>query len=260
MELWFTEKQTPSLNFSCRVKRILHTEETEYQKLAIFDTEQFGRMLVLDGAIQTTEKDEFIYHEMITHVPLNIHKHPRQVVVIGGGDGGAVKEILKHRSVEKVVLVEIDRRVVETSRDYLPTIKHIKQNKNTYDIIIIDSTDPVGPAQGLFSGEFYHSVYESLKEDGVMVAQTETPFYNKELIAVTMKNIKSYFPIARMYLAFIPTYPSGCWSFTIGSKTYSPLDIDTTRIQKIETRYYSPEIHKAAFSLPRFVKDFIEDK
>jgi len=273
MELWYTEKQTPFMGITCKVKKTLAAEQTDFQSLAVIETEQFGTMLVLDGAVQTTLEDEFVYHEMITHIPLLTHPNPQKVLVIGGGDGGAIREILKHNSVEKAYLVEIDGRVVENSKTYLPAIscalhdprcdvliedgiKFIKDNKGTFDVIMVDSTDPVGPAVGLFSGGFYRLVYEALKEDGLFVAQTESPFFNKELIRQTNRDIKAIFPITRLYLASIPTYPSGLWSFTLGSKVHDPLLIDASKLRDIpDTRYFTPEIFEAVFKLPRFVRD-----
>lgn len=275
MELWYTEKQTPNMGITCKVKETLAVEQTKYQSLAVIDTEQFGRMLVLDGAVQTTIADEFIYHEMITHIPLFTHLNPKKVLVVGGGDGGAIREILKHNSVEKAYLVEIDDRVVENSRKYLPEIscalddprcevlvrdgiEFIANNKDQFDVVLVDSTDPVGPAVGLFSGDFYKLVYDSLKEDGVFAAQTESPFFNKDLIKQTNKDIGSIFPITRLYLASIPTYPSGLWSFTIGSKKYDPLCTTSERLQTLaDTKYFTPELFKASFVLPQFVKDIL---
>jgi spermidine synthase len=272
--LWFSESQTKNLTLSCRVKQVLHQENTPFQSLAVLDSEQFGRMLVLDNIIQTTIKDEFIYHEMITHVALNTHAAPKKVLVVGGGDGGAVREIIKHQSVEKAVHCEIDGAVVEASRKYLPEIscaldnprveiiiddgiKHVRENKNTYDVIIVDSTDPIGPAVGLFSGDFYKDIFASLKEDGIFVAQTESPFYNRELIPGLYQNIAGIFPVARLFLAFVPTYAGGLWSFTMGSKKYDPLAVNISGIPQMDTRYYSPAIHQSCFVLPPFVEELL---
>ncbi|MCL2766779.1 MAG: polyamine aminopropyltransferase, partial [Peptococcaceae bacterium] len=194
MDLWFEEFQTKNLVTACRVLRTLHHEKTKYQEIAVLDTAEYGRMLVLDNVIQTTVKDEFTYHEMITHVAVNSHANPVSALVIGGGDGGSVRELVKHQSLEKVVICEIDGQVVKAAQKFLPEIscgyynprveiiiddgiKHAKDNKNTYDIIVVDAPDPVGPAVGLFSAEFYQYLYDSLKEDGIFVAQTESPFY-----------------------------------------------------------------------------------
>ncbi|MCR1898051.1 polyamine aminopropyltransferase [Irregularibacter muris] len=275
MEMWFTEKQTENVGITCKTGKTIHMEKTEYQDLALIDTLQFGKMLVLDGTVQTTEKDEFIYHEMITHVPLFTHPNPKKVLVIGGGDGGTIREILKHPSVEKAVLVEIDNKVVEVSKKYLPTIscslddsrvsvliedgiKYVQNNKNEFDVIMVDSTDPVGPAVGLFAVDFYQAIYQALKEDGLFVAQTESPFYNNSLISNVYRDIQSVFPITQLYLCSIPTYPSGLWSFTMGSKKYHPLTVEQSNKAEIDTKYYTKEIHKSAFSLPKFVEDLLK--
>lgn len=277
MEIWFTEKQTENISISCRVERTLHVERSKFQDIALLETPQFGRMLVLDNAIQTTIEDEFIYHEMIAHVPLFTHPNPQKVAVIGGGDGGAIREIIKHPSVEKAYLVEIDEKVIEVSKKYLPEIscalederaevlvedgiKFIKEHKGEFDVIMVDSTDPVGPAVGLFTKEFYQSIFDALKEDGLFVAQTESPFFNKAFITRVFKDINSIFPIAKPYLYSVPTYPSGLWSFTMGSKKYDPLNIPSGRIIDLDTKYYCDEIHKAAFALPRFVKRLVEQE
>ena len=274
MEFWFTEDQSENLRIGCRILETIHSEVTPFQKLAVINTAQFGRMLVLDNVIQTTIKDEFVYHEMISHVVLNTHTNPKKVLVIGGGDGGVVREVVKHAGVENVVHVEIDGRVIEASKKYLPEIscalehpkvqviiddgiKHVQDNKNTYDVIIIDSTDPVGPAVGLFSAEFYQAVFESLTADGLFVAQTESPFYNDSLITRIQSDVAGIFPVTRLYLANIPTYPGGLWSFTVGSKKYDPLKADTSKFADLQTRYYSPSVHEACFVLPPFVRDLL---
>lgn len=274
MELWYTERQTAGVALSCKVSRTLHSEQTPFQKLDVIETTEFGRMLVLDGMVQTTEADEFVYHEMIAHVAMQTHPSPRRVAVIGGGDGGAVREVLKYASVQQVRLVEIDRRVVEASRTFFPClsaglddprveclyvdgVQHIREHKGEYDVILVDSTEPVGPAVGLFSQEFYRECFESLAPEGILVAQTESPFFNKELIARAFRAIAAVFPVSRLYLASVPTYPSGLWSFSLGSKGPDPLDVEPD-LTGIETRYYTPGIHKAAFQLPRFVQELIE--
>jgi spermidine synthase len=275
MELWYTEYQTPDVGITCKTTRTLHTEKTQYQEMALIETKQFGRMLVLDGTVQTTIEDEFVYHEMITHIPLFTHANPKRALVIGGGDGGVIREILKHPSIEKAVLVEIDGRVVEVSKKYLPEIscaledkrvevniadgiKYVQEHRKEFDVILVDSTDPVGPAVGLFAVDFYRSIYEALNDDGIFVAQTESPFFHKDLIRNVFKDVKSVFPIARLYTCAIPTYPSGYWSFTMGSKKYDPLKADISRIPEIDTKYYCPEIHKAVFALPRFAAELVK--
>jgi spermidine synthase len=273
MTLWFYEKQTPHLEFCTHVKKTLYTETTEFQDLKVLDTHEFGRTLVLDGAIQTTIRDEFIYHEMITHVPLFTHPNPEKVLVIGGGDGGTVREVLKHSQVKKVHLVEIDRRVVEVAKEYLPEIscavddprvdiffedgiQYIQKSSEKYDVVLVDSPDPVGPAVGLFSHNFYRSIYDILTADGLFVAQTESPFFNQELIRSVYHTIDSIFPVAMLYLISIPTYPGGAWTFTMGSKEHHPLSF-SKQMTTIPTRYYTARLHRAAFVLPRFLEDLI---
>lgn len=272
MSLWFTEYQNENLSIGLRIKETLHSEQTDFQGLDVIETEQYGRMLVLDGCVMTTDKDEFVYHEMLTHVPLHTHPNPKKVLVIGGGDGGAIREIIKHPSVEKAVLAEIDGRVIEVSKQYFPYIasglsdprvdvqvtdgiEYVKNHPNEFDVILVDSTDPIGPAVGLFAVEFYQSVFNALKEDGLFVAQTESPFAHQELIAKVQQDVKSVFPQAYLYLAHIPTYPTGMWSFTMGSKRHQPLDVTTSRVT--DTKYYTAKVHQAAFALPRFVEEII---
>lgn len=275
MELWYTEKQTPNVGITCKVKETLLVEQTPYQHLAIIETEQFGRMLVLDGMVQTTIVDEFVYHEMITLVGLNTHPHPRRVLIIGGGDGGALREVVRHPRVEKATMVEIDGQVVEASKRFLPEISsamkghpkaevliedgihYVSQHKNEFDVIIVDSTEPVGPAIGLFSADFYQSIFQALKEDGLFVAQTESPFFNTDLIRRVFQDVSRIYPLTKLYLASIPTYPSGLWSFTLGSKKYDPEKITAEHCPDFPTRYYNPTLHRAAFRLPQFVEELL---
>ena len=276
MDLWYTEKQTPNHGITTKITKTLHTEQTDFQKLDIIETVQFGRMLVLDGMVMTTNKDEFVYHEMISHVALNTHPNPKKVLVVGGGDGGAIREIIKHPSVEKAVLAEIDGRVIETSKEYLPEIagalddprvdvqvvdgiQYIHDHKNEFDVIMVDSTEPVGPAVGLFEKGFYQGIYEALTEDGIMVAQTESPWFNADLIKRVFKDIKAIYPVTRLYTVSIPTYPSGLWSFTIGSKKHDPLEVSEAQLKDFDTKYYSPRIHKSVFQLPKFVEDLTKE-
>lgn len=274
MELWFTEKQTPNLAISCLVKNTVYREKTKFQDLAVLDTYQYGRLLALDGVIMTTEADEFFYHEMITHVAMNTHPSPEEVLVIGGGDGGTVREVLKHSTVRRVVLAEIDEGVIKASKEYLPTISvglsdprveinvtdgivYVREHPNQFDVIIVDSTDPVGPAVGLFAREFYQDVFKALKEGGMMVGQTESPFVNKELIKKIWANLKGVFPVTRLYLGPVPTYPGGLWSYTLGSKGPDPLAVPPEKFMPLATKYYTPEIHKSAFILPPFVQELL---
>ncbi len=273
MELWITEKQTDSLTISLRCKTALHREQTQYQDLLIVDTEQLGRMLLLDGCVMTTEVDEFVYHEMMSHVPLFTHPNPRRVLVVGGGDGGVVREVLKHPSVEEVILAEIDDRVIETAKEFFPTISReltnprckimvgdgiafVAQHRNTFDVIIVDSTDPIGPAVGLFAKKFYEDVFNALTEDGLFVAQSESPFLNPAFIRDLQQRIGGIFPITTLYGCHIPTYPSGFWCISSGSKRHDPRNPANLeqRFGNMETKYYEPTLHRGAFVLPRFAR------
>lgn len=276
MELWFTEKQTESYGITAKIKQTLHTEQTQFQKLDMVETEEFGNMLILDGMVMTTKKDEFVYHEMVAHVPLFTHPNPENVLVVGGGDGGVIREVLKHPSVKKATLVEIDGKVIEYSKKFLPEIAgelenprvevivgdgfmHIANAENEYDVIMVDSTEPVGPAVNLFTKGFYAGIAKALKEDGLFVAQTDNPWFKGDLIRTVQRDVKEIFPIVRLYIANVPTYPSGMWTFTIGSKKHDPLAVEEGRFHEIETKYYTKELHKVAFVLPRFVGDLTKD-
>lgn len=273
MELWFSEYQSKNIKMSYKIKEVLHTEKTKYQNLAVLESEECGRMLILDDVVQLTMKDEFIYHEMIAHVPLVTHGNPERVLVIGGGDGGTLREILKH-PVKEAHLVEIDEKVIEASKKFLPDlsvafsdprakifcedgIAYIKRFKNYYDVIIVDSTDPVGPAVGLFRKEFYNDIFEALTEKGIFVAQTESPFYYADLLKEVYSSIADIFPYAAVYTAVVPTYPGALWTFTMGSKQIDPHNAEIPNICNFETKYYTPAIHKACFSIPAFVKDIL---
>jgi len=275
-QLWFSEIQTENLKITLKVRDVLHHEETPYQDLMILDTFEFGRALILDGIIQTTERDEFIYHEAIVHIPMFTHPAPRRVLVVGGGDGGALREVLRHPSVEEAVQVEIDDRVIEACRRFLPGlagsfdhpkarvvigdgIRFVDEAREEYDVIIIDSTEPVGPAVGLFTAEFYQAVARALRPDGLFVAQTESPFVSRKKISRVNRMVRGCFSQAHFYLADVPTYPGGLWGFTMGSHRHSPLEVPPERFTSMEgLRYYSPDMHRRAFILPPFVQTMLE--
>ncbi|HWR43011.1 polyamine aminopropyltransferase [Sporomusa sp.] len=278
MELWYTEYQTKNLGLTARIKETLYAGQSEFQQVAVVDSHEFGRMLVLDGVFQTSIFDEFIYHEMIAHVPLFTHPNPKTVLVIGGGDGGTIREVVKHQSVEVAEMVEIDGMVVDVSKKYLPEIsvalnenhpklrlkigdgiKHMQEVENKYDVIIVDCSDPIGPGEGLFTHAFYQDVHKALKPDGLFVQQTESPFFHQDLIKRLKTDIASLFPITRLYLANIPLYPSGLHCFTIGSKQYDPINADVARIpENLGTRYHNREIQKSCFALPNFVQELLK--
>ncbi len=271
---WYTEKQTENFGITMKINKTLHTEQTDFQFLEMAETAEWGNMLFLDGMVMTSEKDEFVYHEMVAHVPLFTHPNPENVLVVGGGDGGVIREVLKHPSVKKATLVDIDGKVIEYSKKFLPSIAsgledarvevivgdgfmHIAESENKYDVIMVDSTEPVGPAVNLFTKGFYAGISRALKEDGIFVAQSDNPWFKADLIEQVQKDVKEIFPITNLYLANIPTYPSGLWAFTIGSKKYNPLEVAPERFHDIDTKYYTKELHNAAFVLPKFVKDLV---
>jgi len=275
LSIWFTEKQTENFGITAKIKQTYVSEKTDFQQLDMVETEEFGNMLLLDGMVMTTEKDEFVYHEMIAHVPLHTHPNPKKVLVVGGGDGGVIREILKHPEVEKATLVDIDGKVIEYSKKYLPTIAgklddprvdlqvddgfmHIANSENEYDVIMVDSTEPVGPAVNLFTKGFYEGIAKALKEDGVFVAQTDNPWFQQDLIRNAYQDVSETFPITRLYTANIPTYPSGLWTFTLGSKKHDPLEVTEERFHDLDTKYYTNDIHRAAFALPKFVADLLK--
>lgn len=277
MELWFTENHTESVRFSIKIREHLVSEKSEFQQIDILESEELGRILVLDGFLMLTEKDEYIYHEMITHVPMAVNPNIKRILVIGGGDGGAVRELCRFKSVEHIDLVEIDRRVVELCREYLQQtacslsdsrvkihyedgLKFVRGAENEYDLIIVDSTDPFGPGEGLFTKEFYGNCYKALREDGILVNQHESTFYDEYAAAMKRAHsrIKVFFPIALVYQAHIPTYPSGHWLFGFASKKYHPVNDQNAEWwleQGLRTRYYNRFVHSGCFALPNNVRD-----
>jgi len=268
-EIWFTETDRNNLKIDYRIKEIVYSETSPFQHIMVLDSYDFGRMLVLDGAIQTTELDGFIYNEMITHIPLNIHPGAKNVLIIGGGDCGAAREVAKYPSIERIDMVEIDEMVVKTCKTYLKEVsgdlsdtrvnfifedgtRFVKQKKDyLYDVIIVDSSDPVGPAVKLFELEFYKDLYDNLTDDGLMVCQSESPVFYYEMMLNINRRLKSVFPFVKVYLAIVPTYPGGFWSFTIGSKKY--IDPNPEAFDK-ETKYVNKEIIRSCFALPGFIK------
>lgn len=282
MDLWFSEMHTPDAKFTIRVDQQIYTEQTEFQRIDIFDSPEFGRFLTLDGYMMLTEKDEFIYHEMITHVPMAIHPNPKNILIIGGGDGGAVRELLKYNDlVERIDLVEIDERVIWACKEYLPFtasclehekvniycedgLRYVRATDLKYDIIIVDSTDPFGPGEGLFTKEFYGNCFKALQEDGILVNQHESPFYAKDAEAMQRahKRIVESFAESRVYQAHIPSYPSGHWLFGFSSKQYHPIkDFHPKRWKelKIKTHYYNTQLHVGSFALPNYVEEMLKD-
>ncbi len=273
-DCWFYERHTDGYEVRWRLNGILHQETTPFQKLAVIETVEWGRALVLDGVLQLADKDEFVYHEMITHIAMNGHPHPQDVLIIGGGDGGAVREVVKHPHLHHLDLVEIDRRVVEISQQYFPQVacafedsrvnlyiadgfEFVKSPPREYDIIIVDSSDPVGPSMNLFSAGFYCDLHKVLKPEGMVVVQSESPVFYSQHFSACHANLGQAFPLVRVYLAPISTYVSGPWAFTVGSKHYDPTTINNDQPVTTGLRYYTAEMHRAAFCLPGYVRDLI---
>ncbi len=278
-DLWYSEYHTEHVRLSIKVRSQLHREQSDYQEIAVYDSYEFGRFLTLDGVMMLTERDEFIYHEMITHIPLSVHPGVRRVLVIGAGDGGVLRELQKYPEIEEIDLVEIDERVIEVSKTYLPQtavgfsnprvnvhiadgLRFIRHVENRYDLIIVDSTDPSGPGEVLFTREFYGNCSAALTENGIMVNQHESPFYAGDAADMRRahKRIAAVFPLCRLYQAHIPTYPSGHWLFGFASKGLHPLkDFAPERFEErgLVTQYYTSHLHRGAFYLPRYVEEML---
>lgn len=280
MELWYTEQHTQNVRFSIKVTDVLYTNHSGIQQIDVFDSKEFGRFLTLDGLMMVTEKDEFIYHDMMVHVPMAIKSDAKKILVIGGGDGGTVRELTRYDSVETIDMVEIDEEVVRVCRKYLsqtacrlddPRVKiyyedglrFVRSKIDEYDMILVDSTDPFGPGEGLFTREFYGNCFKALKDDGILVNQHESPYYDyyADSMKRAHKRIEEFFPVCRVYQAHIPSYPSGHWLFGFASKKLDPVaDLDAGRWEKIglDTRYYNTSIHTGSFALPTYVKELLD--
>ncbi len=272
---WFTEQHADAGSaFSLKIKQKLHEEQSEFQHLEIYETETFGNLMIIDGCTMVSTRDNFFYHEMMSHPALFTHPNPKRVWIIGGGDCGTLREVLKHPAVEQAVQIDIDERVTRLAEIYFPElcesnndpradlkfidgIKWVKDAEpNSVDIIIVDSTDPVGPALGLFSEEFYRDCFACLSENGMVVQQSESALYHLKLIG-EMRNAMSNAGLNRLQTLFFPQclYPSGWWSATIASKgelsTFREAD---SANKPFDTTYYNVDIHKAALAQPEFVK------
>ena len=280
MELWYTDEHTRDVRFSMKVVEQIASRRSAVQQIDILDTPAYGRVLVLDGGLMITEKDEFIYHEMITHVPMAVNPNVRNVLVIGGGDGGTVRELTKYKTIESIDLVEVDKDVVLLAKKFLPFtsgklkdkrvsvwfeegLRYVRGKKAEYDLIIVDSSDPYGPAEGLFTREFYGTCFKALRNDGILINQHESPFYAAHQTSV--KNAHAHiaveFPVSTVYQCHIPSYPSGHWLFGFASKRYHPIgNLDEARWNRlgIKTRYYNTELHRGAFALPNYVRELLK--
>jgi len=281
MDIWYTENQTEHVRFSIRIEKQLASVQSEFQRIDIFDSVEFGRIMTLDGLLIVTEKDEYIYHEMITHIPMATNPNIKRVLVIGAGDGGTVRELCRYPTIEHIDMVEIDEMVVQLSKEYLPFtaycledsrvhiyyqdgLRFVRKKENAYDLILVDSTDPFGVGEGLFTKEFYGNCYKALSADGILVNQHESTFYTAYSNAMKRAHsrIKSFFPIALVYQTYIPTYPSGHWLFGFASKQYDPrqdLQADWWNSLRLKTRYYNTILHQGCFAIPNNVRDALRE-
>lgn len=273
----YTEWFPNATGLSFKIKKVLADTKSELQHIQIFETETHGKLLVMDDCVMLTERDESAYHEMLVHVPLLAHPNPKRVLVIGGGDGGSLREIVRHANVEVARQVEIDGEVVRLSKEHFPAlassydhpkvdlivgngIKFLKEAEDkSYDVILIDSTDPFGPALGLFNEEFYTNVHRVLADDGIVTCQAESYVYDMETLKNITSIMKKLFPLVRVYTSQIPTYPSGTWCFALGSKGPDPLGmaIDDPRavaIEMIGSQYWNRDMHYASFAIPTYAR------
>lgn len=282
MEMWFSEYHTSNVKLDLRIEKQLFSGNSDCQRIDVCESVEFGKFIALDGEILFSEKDEFVYDEMVTHVPMAVHPNVKNVLIIGGGDGGVAKELAQYKSIEKIDVVEPDEMLVEVCREHFPELaeglddprvniyyqdglRFLRNKMEEYDLIINDATDPFGHTEGLFTKEFYGSCYKALKDDGIMVYQHGSPFYDEDQAECMKMHRKAFcaFPISRVYQAHIPTCSSGYWLFGFASKKYHPIeDLHPREWKKlkIKTRYYTTNLHKGAFMLPKYVEEMLEEE
>jgi spermidine synthase len=282
MPFQYNEFYNENTGLTVGIKKQLFHEQTPFQLVEVFETDTWGNLMTIDGMVMLSEKDEFVYHEMMAHVAMFTHPNPKRVLIIGGGDGGTAREVLRHPSVEHVDMVEIDEAVVRASKLHMPEVGDFDNPKlhvlyengltfvdgpdSVYDVIIIDGSDPVGPAVDLFKKDFYEKCHRCLKPNGVLVSQTESPFVESyhDSIKSVFKACDELFPITKMFVTFIPLYPTGMWSMLFASKEVDPGSDEVAKridagypAMEEALKYYNKEIHNGAFALPNFVKRII---
>lgn len=279
--VWMHEHLHTGFSTTYRLEETLFDSNTPHQRLVVGRTEAFGNVVWLDGVTQVTERDEFCYHEMLAHVPILAHGRAKSVLVIGGGDGGMAEEVLKHKTVEKLVMVEIDAGVIDFAREHLSSINKgcfddqrfelviadgkdfAATSKDRFDVIIVDSTDPVGPGEVLFTRSFYTDCKRMLNDGGVLVTQNGVPWFQSDELHNTMFNFANLFADAGCYLTVVPTYAGGFMALGWGTDDPGLRLLDEATLQKrfeaadLNCRYYSPAVHKAAFALPGFIGDIV---
>lgn len=267
--------------FSLLIKKVLFHEKSPYQDVLVFESETYGNVLVLDGIIQCTERDEFAYQEMLAHLPMFSHPAPKKVLVIGGGDGGIVREVLKHECVESVVLCEIDQMVIDVSKKFLPKMsvafsspkvnlfigdgfEFLKDHKNEFDVVITDSSDPIGPAERLFGKRYYELIRDTLRDGGILASQGECPWLDLALISDLLATAKQLFASTGYATGSVPTYTSGLMGYLLCAKnekvdlSIPRREINDKEIKKMNLRFYNSKVHRAAFALPQFAKDALD--
>ncbi len=272
---WFYEPYHDISAIGVHITDLLHHEQSAYQDIKVYSTVGHGRLLLLDDMVMLTELDEFVYHDLITHVPLCVHADPRQVLVVGGGDGGTVREVLKHPGIERVVLCEIDERVTRVCQQWIPSVAgglddprvelvfadavdYVRTHVDSFDAVLVDSSEPIGPAAGQFEGSFVADLRRALRPGGVVSAQTESPFYAADTVRAVYSEIRGVFKQVHGYFGTIPTYPSGCWTFALASDERTPAMVDERRAAALRCNYFNAGIARAAFALPEFVRRLTE--
>lgn len=276
--VWFTELHQGKSGLTFKIARVLESVDSPFQRIEIIETEEFGKALVLYGSLMVAERDTDAYNEMISHVPLFVHPRPDEVLVIGGGDGGCVTNVLMHPDVKRCTMCEIDKMVVEISRKHFPKLtrgfddsrcrlifndgkKYLESTTEKFDVIILDLSDPIGPAADLFQRSFHQTVGGRLNNDGILIVQSESPLFNPRTVQAMYANLRGIFPIVRMYTCLMPIYPSCYWSFAFCSRKFDPInDFDVARYRNINLdgcTYYNKDVHIGSFGLPRYVKKLI---
>jgi len=272
---WFYEHYKDLSAIGIHIQELIHEEKSPFQSIKVYDTVGHGRLLTLDDMVMLTEVDEFVYHDLLSHIPLCAHADPKDVLVVGGGDGGSVREVLKHPGVTRVVQCEIDERVTRVCQEFIPAVagslqdprvelifadavEYVRAHPASFDAILVDSTEPIGPAANLFGRDFMVDLQRALRPGGVISAQTESPFYAADTVRAVFGVLRGVFSEVRAYYGAIPTYPSGCWTFALASDSRTPAMIDLQRARALKSRYFNAGIASGAFALPEFIRQLVE--
>lgn len=272
---WFYEHYKDLSAIGIHIRKLIHEETSPFQAIKVYDTVGHGRLLTLDDMVMLTEVDEFVYHDLLSHIPLCAHEDPKDVLVVGGGDGGSVREVLKHTGVRRVVQCEIDERVTRVCQEFIPTVagslddprvelvfadavEYVRAHPGSFDAILVDSTEPIGPAANLFGRNFFVDLKQALRPGGVISAQTESPFYAADTVRSVFGVLRGVFSEVNAYYGAVPTYPSGCWTFALASESRTPAMIDPARARALTSRYFNAGIARGAFLLPEFIRRLVE--